>query len=461
MLRCRKLLIINRKDQGVCMPQGQLTGTRIREKRIAKRVRQADLALRVGISASYLNLIEHNKRRIGGKLLVAIAAELGAEPAALSEGAEAALISSLRAARVAFKGSSADLERTEEFAGRFPGWADVLARAHDRVGQLEHTVETLTDRLTHDPHLAATLHDVISMVTAIRSTAGILAETRGLEPKWRDRFHRNINEDAERLAQRSQALVAYLDGAGESTADVAAPQDELDSFLAALDWHVPALEGLKPKDVAQDIIAQILAQAQPLQSEAGRFLAREWLQSYALEAAELPLQQVQDWVQDNAPDPVQLAAHFGVSVPVAMRRLAALPEAQAGPHGAMGMVSCDASGTLVFRKPLEGFALPRFGAACPLWPLFAALSQPHVPLRRLVRQVGRDAQQFWAFALAAPATSAGYNTPPIFQAHMLLVPALSQAEQNVKAQDMGVSCRICPASRCAVRREPSILADGF
>ncbi|MGA1234498.1 MAG: helix-turn-helix domain-containing protein, partial [Lutimaribacter sp.] len=43
------------------MPQGQLTGTRIREKRIAKRVRQADLALRVGISASYLNLIEHNK----------------------------------------------------------------------------------------------------------------------------------------------------------------------------------------------------------------------------------------------------------------------------------------------------------------------------------------------------------------------------------------------------------------
>ena len=181
------------------------------------------------------------------------------------------------------------------------------------------------------------------------------------------------------------------------------------------------------------------------------------------------MQQVQDWVQENAPDPVQMAGHFGVSVQLAMRRLAALPEAQAGPHGAMGMVSCDASGTLLFRKPLEGFALPRFGAACPLWPLFAALSQPHVPLRRLVRQVGRDAQNFWAFALATPATSAGYNTPPVFAAHMLLVPAAAQGgavgkapeKAPAKPQDMGVSCRICPASRCAVRREPSILADGF
>ena len=54
------------------------------------------------------------------------------------------------------------------------------------------------------------------------------------------------------------------------------------------------------------------------------------------------------------------------------------------------------------------------------------LSQPHVPLRRLVRQVGRDAQNFWAFALATPATSAGYNTPPVFAAHMLLVPAAAQ-----------------------------------
>ncbi|MCB1843770.1 MAG: hypothetical protein KDI09_12470, partial [Halioglobus sp.] len=30
----------------------------------------------------------------------------------------------------------------------------------------------------------------------------------------------------------------------------------------------------------------------------------------------------------------------------------------------------DGSGTLTLRKPVAGFSLPRFGAACPLWPLY-------------------------------------------------------------------------------------------
>ena len=141
------------------MPQGQLTGTRIRERRGRQGLRQTDLAAQVGISASYLNLIEHNKRRIGGKLLVAIAGALGVEPAQLTEGAEAALIATLREARAAHSGAGAEAEQAEELAGRFPGWAEVLARSHRRAASLERTVETLTDRLTHDPHLAAALHE--------------------------------------------------------------------------------------------------------------------------------------------------------------------------------------------------------------------------------------------------------------------------------------------------------------
>ena len=65
--------------------------TRIRERRIMVGIKQADLAQAAGISASYLNLIEHNRRRIGGKLLVAIAKVLEVEPSVLSEGAAAAL----------------------------------------------------------------------------------------------------------------------------------------------------------------------------------------------------------------------------------------------------------------------------------------------------------------------------------------------------------------------------------
>ncbi len=82
--------------------------------------KQADLAKAIGISASYLNLIEHNRRRIGGKLLLNIASALAVEPTTLTECAEAALISALREAADDAGLSATEAARADEFAGRFP-----------------------------------------------------------------------------------------------------------------------------------------------------------------------------------------------------------------------------------------------------------------------------------------------------------------------------------------------------
>ncbi|MEL6481744.1 MAG: helix-turn-helix transcriptional regulator, partial [Pseudomonadota bacterium] len=53
--------------------QGSIVGARIRARRRDIGITQAELARRVGISPSYLNLIERNKRAIAGKLLGDIA----------------------------------------------------------------------------------------------------------------------------------------------------------------------------------------------------------------------------------------------------------------------------------------------------------------------------------------------------------------------------------------------------
>ena len=58
------------------MPRAALTGTRIRALRTARRLAQADLARLAGVSPSYLNLIEHNRRRAGPTLLGALARAL-------------------------------------------------------------------------------------------------------------------------------------------------------------------------------------------------------------------------------------------------------------------------------------------------------------------------------------------------------------------------------------------------
>jgi predicted transcriptional regulator len=83
--------------------------------------------------------------------------------------------------------------------------------------------------------------------------------------------------------------------------------------------------------------------------------------------------------------PDRLAEATGAAMAQVFRRLAALPEDAVGP---VGLVICDASGTLVFRKPIDGFDMPRLAGACALWPLYQVMAQPQVPLRARVRQVG-------------------------------------------------------------------------
>ena len=44
----------------------------------------------------------------------------------------------------------------------------------------------LSDRMTHDPYLADALHEIISAVTSVQSTAAILNDDEALAPEWQD-----------------------------------------------------------------------------------------------------------------------------------------------------------------------------------------------------------------------------------------------------------------------------------
>ncbi|MEY3306896.1 MAG: hypothetical protein RLZZ413_934, partial [Pseudomonadota bacterium] len=102
-----------------------LTGGRVRERRLALGQRQADVARAAGISASYLNLIEHNRRRISPEVLARLADVLGTDSAALAQGAEGILAVDLRDAAAGAAGARPEVERIEDLIGRFPGWAEL------------------------------------------------------------------------------------------------------------------------------------------------------------------------------------------------------------------------------------------------------------------------------------------------------------------------------------------------
>ncbi len=415
------------------MPRGTLTGSRIRDRRVAAGLKQADIARAAGISASYLNLIEHNRRRIGGKVLADIAKALGVEVTALSEGAEAVLLGTLREASASGPGAEAD--KAEEFAGRFPGWAALVAERHERVEELQRQVAALSDRLAHDPHLSASLHELLTAVTAIRSTTSILAGTDDLDPNWARRFLTNLDAEGRRLAEGAEALVRYLDGPGAAAVGPGTPQEEVEAFFAARDWH---LEEVEAGASAQAVVAR----AEELRTAAGRALGFAAVERYAEDARRLPLAAVQPLAGEA---PGALVERFGVGADVVLRRLAMLPGREAG------LVVADGAGAITFRRPLAGFALPKQGAGCGLWPLYQALTRPAQPLSAVLEMPGGAPRRVRAEAVALPKPGA-FGGPTVFETTMLLTPTTAAPGLPV-----GPTCRICPREGCAARREPSIL----
>lgn len=414
---------------------GELFGTRLREARLARGLSQAGLARRAGISASYLNLIEHNRRRIAGRLLLNLAQLLDLDPDVLR--AESGGAVAQRAATAAAReGIGAD--QAALLAARFPDWARVIARQADRIDALQTQLSTMTDRLGHDPALAQARHDVISAVTSIRATAAILLESEGLDAQWQKRFHGNLHQEALRLAERSAALMARLD-APEDPAQ-GAPSDLAEAFLIRTGPHRPELE--KGGDMAglmRDLPAPV------------RHLVEHRLAVYAADARRLPLAPFVDAVRAQGYDPVSLALHFDAPVAAVLRRLAALPEAQGHPE--FGLMIVDGAGAIVQRQPIDNVVLARGGAGCPLWPVYVALGRPGQVVELTVTMPGADPPSFAAWAIAGPRPWPGMAQVPVFESTMLL----RRAAPSEGAVPVGAGCRLCPREACALRRAPPIL----
>lgn len=417
------------------MTLSALTGTRLRERRLALGLRQADLAARVGISASYLNLIEHNRRRIADDLLTRLAAALEVSLANLQGGHAEGLTDGLRAAAAAVPAAGAELDRLDDLIGRFPGWAATLAELHDRSRALGRAVEVLNDRMAHDPHLSASLHEMLSAVSSVRTTAAILADTEDIDPAWRKRFHHNLHEDSERLAQGAEALVAFLDAAGQGQEEaIATPQEEVEAWAEACDWEFGG---------ADDI-----AHSAHLASGAARTLAGALKTQIERDVQGLPDAGFAAALDRFGPDPLAIAAGFGVPVLAAFRRIALRPGSR------LGLLVCDGSGTLTLRKAVPGFSPPRFGAACPLWPLFTALTRPETPVEAVIALPGPQGARFRVRAFCQTRYPGGFRGPELREAAMLLQPEPGGPDLPLA---VGSTCRICPRAECPARREPSIL----
>lgn len=475
-----------------------LAGLKIRALRKRAGMTQGELARRAGISASYLNLIEANKRVIAGALLDRIAAGLGADRTLLDGEAERRVIDELEeiSADAALAAGLPELGPAEELVGRHPDWADLLLRVYRAYRDRNQAVLALADRLNRDPFLGESVHRMLTSVTSIRSAAEIVEIGEELEPADRARFLRIIASDSAQLSRTAQALVDFFDSA-HTRIRAATPTERVDAFLYEAQNYFPELEefaadvlarGAAPsvaeagaladspetrrfaamrdfaKTAAGGQMAKILSRHPALADEEARRLAIVALCSYAAAAVLMPYGAFLEAAERYRYDLDVLTRLFGVSHEQAAHRLATLR--RPGAEGVrFAFMRSDPSGYITKRLPLPRLPLPRYGNACPLWPVYGAFQFPGTTVRGFGELPSGDRFLFFARAVEKQPGRAGL--PRRLLSVMLAceagdahrVAAGDGIDMTAAMVPLGTICRLCPRRGCAHRQEPALLAE--
>ncbi len=478
-----------------------LVGLKIRTLRIQAGLAQGTLARRAGISPSYLNLIERNRRPASTLLLDRIAAELSIDRAQLDGEAERRLADEVRevSAELAASERLPDLAPAEEFVGHHPGWAALLLRVYRSYQDRNAAVLALADRLDRDPFLRDSVHRMLTHVTSIRSAAEIVEADDTLDAADRRRFLSIVADDSARLSQTAQALAAFFDSA-QTRVRATTPTEKVDALIVESQNHFPELEDyadsvraaggmarvLSPAHLADEAagdeppspferlreearggaaaeIAAILSRHDGFaQDEEARRLAAEALFAYAAAAMLMPYEPFHAAAERHRHDPDRLARLFGVSYEQAAHRLTTLR--RPGREGVrFAFMRADPSGYITKRLPLPRLPLPRFGNACPLWVIYGAFQTPGMSARAFGALPSGD--EFLFFARAVEKQPARPGGARHLMSIMLACAAGDAArvaagdgiDRRAATVPVGTTCRLCARETCRQRQEPPLV----
>ncbi len=457
-----------------------IVGSRIRSYRRDAGMSQAQLAKKVGISASYLNLIEWNKRPATNRLLPEIARALSMDAADLEGESERRLQEHLVEIAHHHPADNFDIEwdQVGELIGRFPGWARFVgALSLSEKKAMEHA-RALSDRMANDPFLNETVHRMLTRIAAIRSAAEILDENADLPEKRKRRFDNIIHDESRILSEIGEALASYLDGI-EDTERILTPVDEVEALFEAHGNRFDKIEDatrmlheqlVDQRPVPRHAIAaelidehlsptigKLVESETGLSTSAAANRARLKLRSYAIGAILMPMEPFAQEAAAARYDIETLAQSFNVDIGMLCRRLTAL--SGIGPQ--FGYVCANAAGTITEMLGLAHLTVPRHAAACPLWTLFRAQQAPETVFRQRVKFPNGD--RFVFVARARHIGQFGFGKPRNYVTDMITMTE-SDARQTVYApdhsaavEDVGPNCRLCQRKNCNHRVEDPIL----
>lgn len=418
------------------------------------------MAREVGISASYLNLIEGNKRRIAGQLLLRIADRLDLRPDDIDGAAERRL--SQRLADIArlplLQSLEVEAEQTGVLIGRFPGWGRAIEALAASENTAQQTARAMADRLTHDPYLGETVHRMLTRIAAIRSVGEILTDVEDISEDERRRFNRLIADEAKSLTYLGEALAAYFDKAEEAE-HIRTPIDEVEAFFARRSNHLPEIEtALTSSDTRAltGVFDDLLAQAPELVKAKAENLALAAFANYARLAEHLPLVEFIDAAVSRRYDIEALAVALDATIPEICQRLATLPSAPDRPR--FGYLRANAAGAIVQSLRVDGLLVPRYAATSPLWVLYRAREAPGQIMRQ--HAIFANGSRIVFVASAHNTAAPGFNVPHNFVTDMVTLSEIDAAmtvyapDRSTPLEEVGPGAQLFPGPGLERQIEP-------
>lgn len=438
-------------------------GGRIKRLRRQRHLNQADLAQSLGISASYLNLIEHNRRKVTVPLLFAIAGYFGVEPGELVDGDEGRLVGDLMEAFGDDIFADSDLTNLEikDLAQANPAAARAVLKLYDhyrlltsgtRVTRSEGEAEpfhlatdAISDFLQANANHFPALEDNAERVRGDIDNSGDSFEA-GIRTYLFNVFGLEV-----RLASLPRGIARQLDPVRRHLLISDLLPAESASFLLA--QQVGQL-------AAEAEIAEIIAQSDLPEGDAP-VLARNVLSAYFAAALIMPYAPFLKACRDNRYDIERLGRRFGASFEQVCHRMTTLQR-----KGASGiplhLVRTDIAGNISKRFSLSGIHIPRHSGACPRWNIYAAFLAPE----RINVQVSQmpDGQKFFCIARTITKGDYRYNAPrrylsvglgcAIHHAREMIYSDGIDLSSEQQVVPIGVGCRICPRMECGQRAHP-------
>ncbi|WP_159592917.1 helix-turn-helix domain-containing protein [Chelativorans xinjiangense] len=453
-------------------PQKIFAGARIRRIRNAKGLTQTAMAEGLGISPSYLNLIERNQRPLTVQLILKLASVYKVDPEEL-QGESGASLAALK-----------EVFSDPLLAGELPGeheLVEVVEAAPNAAAALAKLYRAYREQ-------AARLSDLSEML-AREGRATAISATRLPVDEVREIFERHANyfpaleEEAEafhRMLEAGEDLAGALKTWLRSEHGIAVrvlPADIMPNWRRRYDRHSQRLfisERLSAADRLREIAVEaclirmqvaVAAGIETLKlgSNEARRLARFELGRYASHALMMPYQAFLAAAERTRYDIEVLAARFHVSFEQAASRLTTLAR-----DGAAGvpffMLEVDNAGNRLRRAGAGGFPASRFGGGCPKLGHHAAFAQPGQVLVEAVAMP--DGEMFLTLARTLEGPQAAFDERPRRTA-LLLACDLAYKDRLVYGAALpasateapilvGPACRLCERPGCLARAEPPV-----